>query len=53
MKTKIKKQKIPANPVCAECKVPIVIHQKFRLHENGTILCMECFERLMKEGKIT
>ena len=48
-----KPQRIPANPVCEECGFPIVKLQKYRLHEDGTVLCKTCFEKLKKEGKIT
>lgn len=47
-----KPQKIPDNPVCKECGFPIAIHQKYLLHENGTVLCEKCFKKLKKEGKI-
>jgi formylmethanofuran dehydrogenase subunit E len=50
---KIKHQKIPTNPICSECKFPIVIHQKYLLNDkDGTVLCEECFKKLRKEGKI-
>lgn len=49
---KMKKQKIPINPVCAKCGFPIIKFQKYRLHENGTVLCIKCFKKLMKKGEI-
>ena len=44
--------KLPTEPVCSECSFPIAIHQKYLLHDDGTILCLKCFERLKKEGKL-
>lgn len=50
--TQKKKQKIPLNPICKECKFPIARFQKYLLHDNGTVLCERCFKKLEKEGKI-
>ncbi len=47
-----KPQKIPDNPICSNCGFPIEIHQKFLVHENGTILCEVCYKKLKKEGEI-
>jgi len=49
---KKKPQRIPVNPICEECKVPIVRFQKYLLHDNGTVLCEKCFNKLKKEGKV-
>lgn len=45
-------QKIPDNPICKECGFPIAVRQKLMMHEDGTILCLGCFKKLKKEGKI-
>jgi len=39
-------------PVCSECKFPIPKWGKYYKHNNGTVLCQDCFNKLMKEGKI-
>lgn len=49
---KAKKQKIPTNPVCSKCKFPIAIFQKFLLHDDGTVLCEKCFNKLREKGEI-
>lgn len=49
---KEKPQRIPVNPICKECGFSIVKFQKYLLHEKGTVLCKECFEKLKKEGKV-
>jgi len=52
-KKQSKKQIVPINPVCSECKFPIVRLQNFLVNDkDGTILCKECFIKLQKEGKI-
>jgi len=45
-------KKIPENPVCFECKLPIPRFGKYLLHEDGTVLCKACYEKLQKEGKV-
>ncbi len=48
-----KPQKTPVtNPVCKECGFMVVRFQSYLAHEDGTILCKTCFEKLRKEGKI-
>jgi len=46
------KQKIPTNPVCSKCGFPIIRLQKYLIHKDGTILCLKCYTKLEKEGKI-
>jgi len=51
--TQKKPQKIPVNPVCKECGFPITKFQKYLMNDkDGTVLCIECFKKLQKEGKI-
>lgn len=49
---KEKPQRIPVNPVCKECGFPIARFQKCLLHEDGTVLCKDCYKKLKKEGTI-
>jgi len=39
-------------PICKECGKEIPIFGKYAKHEDGTILCKECFDRLIKKGDI-
>lgn len=38
--------------VCVECGIEIMIGMKYMKHENGVVLCMPCFEKLVKSGEI-
>lgn len=49
---KKKQQRIPANPICKECGFPIAKFQKYLLHNNGTVLCKSCYDKLNQEGVI-
>ena len=44
--------RLPTNPVCSECGFIIVVHQKYLLHDDGTVLCEKCFKKLEKEGRL-
>jgi len=45
--------KIPSSLVCSECGFPITTHQKYLIRDkDGVVLCLDCFKKLKKEGKI-
>jgi len=38
---------------CVECGKEIELFEKYYKNDkDGTVLCVSCFEKLMKEGKI-
>lgn len=40
------------NPVCSECGFPIPMFDKYWKHEDGTILCRKCWNKMVKKGDI-
>lgn len=37
---------------CNECGFSIPMMSKYYKHKDGTILCVDCFKKLVKKGKI-
>ena len=37
---------------CIECGIEILIGMNYMKHENGTILCDNCFKKLVDSGEI-
>jgi len=37
---------------CKECGKEIEMFQRYAKHENGTILCKACFDKLVESGEI-
>ena len=37
---------------CKECKCPILVHMKYCKHNDGTVLCKDCFDKFVEhDGK--
>ena len=52
--TKMKK-KIPIlteDVVCEKCGFPILPGMKLMKHADGTVFCLDCFNKLVKQGEI-
>ena len=37
----------PEKMNCSKCGFPIVKYQKYYKHKDGTILCVDCFKKLV------
>lgn len=35
---------------CSKCGMPILVHMKYAKHEDGTILCEDCFKKMVKDN---
>ena len=38
--------------ICAECKREIKVFEKYMKHTDETILCLDCYNKLIKNGEI-
>lgn len=51
--TKMKKTPIlTEDVVCKKCGFPILPGMKLMKHADGTVFCLDCFNKLVKQGKI-
>jgi len=38
--------------ICAECRKTIELFEKYAKHQDGTVLCKKCFDKLVKKGVV-
>lgn len=37
---------------CSKCGFPIIVGMHYMKHDDGTILCEDCFKKMVKSGEI-